>query len=112
MATTRRVPAGESVTLTTNGTAYNLYTLLHALNAGTPKVCQVLRIQLDVAAGSAKLFIGTADYTPSATQNMAQLAASQVWPIDSVSSNLIQLQDIQLSSDTDGVRANITYVTR
>lgn len=108
----RRCPQGLSVVLTTQNTTYNLYTLLSALVADIPTKAQVVRLQLDPEAGSAKLFIGSSDQTISTTNCGAQLAAGQVWDMPSVSSNLYNLKDIILQSDTASAQVNCTIVTR
>ena len=115
MAVTRS-PWMGTVSLTLANTAYSLTDLLSALAAdraphfGGFMSVQYIAIQLDLSAGGAELFIGNENV--STTFCGVSIFGSQVWPIYSMDSNLIQMSQIFLLSDTAGVRCNVSFLTR
>ena len=107
----RYSPFLRSVTLTTANVSGNLLTLLQALDSEVPTHVQSVSIQLDVGAGSARLYVGDPDNITT-THVGAELVATQAWSTGSHESNLIHLGDIQLMSDTNSIRCNISFITR
>lgn len=113
-----RTPWMGCVTLTTNGTAYKLSALLEALAAGADspptlgnaKQVAWLQLQIDIAAGAAKVYVGNSQVS---TSNFGVvLVATQTLPIDIASSNLVRLDQIWLLSDTDAVKIGVSFITR
>ena len=106
-----------TLTLTTANTAYQLSALLDALIGDNrplfihSRSTQFVAIQADVDAGAAKLYIGNSNL--SSTNCGVIIYATQVWPIYSMESNLIHLEQIYLMYDTtDGLKVNVTFLTR
>jgi hypothetical protein len=92
-------PVLKTITLTNANTNYQLSALLNALDgdiAHNPlsSRCTYLQLQFDVNAGSDVLLIGNADL--SATNFGVQLVGTQAWPVQSMDSNLIRLDQIYL----------------
>ena len=106
------------VTLTSSGTAYQLSALLAALAAtaaappllGNANQAQYLSLQVDIAAGAAKVYVG--NKLVSSTNFGVALVATQAFPIYSMSSNLIRLDHIWLTSDTNSVNVGVSFITR
>ena len=108
-------PFLRSVTLAAQNTAYSLYDLLQALPAGAKPsgrgvIAQFVALQLDPTAGSAILYIGNEGL--SSTSCGCKIFSGQTYPIYSVDSNLIVLNDIVLMSDTNSVQVNVSFITR
>lgn|SRR3990167_4531616 len=112
-----RHPWMGSVTLTDANTNYSLRTLIEALDSsvipltesGRSFPVQWLAIQLDVNAGGARLYIGNPNNL-SGTNCGVELVATQVWPIWSMPTNLVQMDDVHVRSNTAGVRLNVTFM--
>lgn len=88
-----------------------LLDLVRVADPNLPKIAQAVTIQLDNGAAGAKLSIGNPGIT-APTNCGAKIVASQAFSIPSLSSNLIQLSDVALQSDTPSVQVNITIITR
>ena len=116
MATVTRTPWCGTFTLTTAATAYRLSDLLAAATnpprvpANGPMRAQFLTIQADVNAGGARFYVGNSDV--SSTNKGWELVATQVLPIYSMDSNLISLNDIYITSNTNSVKINVSFITR
>ncbi len=106
-----RTPWLRSVTITTANVNENLLTLLQAADSDIPPHCQMFQIQLDIGAGAARLYIGDTS-SLTATDVGVELVAGQAFSIGSVESNLINLADIAVRSDTNSTRINVTIVVR
>ncbi len=111
-----RTPWMGSVTLTSSSTAYQLSALLAALSDAvkplfttTPTV-QYLSIQVDPAAGGAKVYVG--NESVSSTNYGVALFASQAFPIWSMGANLAHLDQIWILSDTGSIALGISFITR
>ena len=112
-----RHPWMGSLTLTDADTNYSIRELVDALDAsivpsnasGRNMVVQWLAIQLDVGAGGARLYIGNPNNL-SGTNCGVELVATQVWSIWSMPTNLVNVDDIYVRSNTAGVRINVTFM--
>jgi hypothetical protein len=105
-------PFMSSITLTTGGTTYNLFTLVSAIDSTLPQKCQDLLIQADTS-GSAVTFIGNSNVS-STVYGVALTAGASPWswsPSDKTS-NLINLADINMVSATSSVVLHVTILTR
>ncbi len=106
------------VTLATASTAYQLSALLEALTAsstappqlGNAKQATWLQLQVDIAAGAARVYVGNANV--SAVNFGVALVATQAIPIAIGSSNLIRLDHIWLLADTDATKVGVSFITR
>lgn len=110
-----RSPWLGSVTLAAPNTAYRLSALLISLSDNLRpnlqfKSCQYVAIQLDTSAGAAELFVGNENLSSSFCG--ISIFSGQTWPVYSVDSNLISLDNIYLLSDTAGVQCNIAFLVR
>lgn len=110
-------PFYRQVSATSNASIYSLYTLLQAAAPASTtvrKVCSQCIIQADFAGGAAKYWIGNSDITAGSggAGSGVQLAASQAQQLGPFSSNLIHLDEIYLTSDTNGAKWNVTVITR
>jgi hypothetical protein len=101
----------QSVVLAVANTPYVLYALLQAVDPRVLRHCQSCQIQVDVGAGGARVYVGNVG-TITATNVGVELVASQAYSIPSLSSNILVLDDIAVMSNTNGVRLNITAITR
>ena len=106
------VPYMDTLTLTTSGQVYNLYSLLSAADIQLPKHAQALLIQGDVDAGAARFFIGDKKLLANANSYGAVLESGWSYGIDSVGANLLCLDEIYISSDTNAQKLHVTVVTR
>lgn len=105
-------PFMASITLTTGGTIYNLYTLVTAIDSTLPQKCQDLLIQADTA-GTAITFIGNAAVS-SSNYGVALTAGAAPWswsPSDKTA-NLVNLADINMVSATSSVILHVSILTR
>lgn len=105
-------PFMDTITLTTGGTTYNLYTLLTAIDSTLPRLAQDLLIQAP-NEGTAVIFIGNSNVS-SSHYGVALTGGTLPWswsPSDKTS-NLINLQDIYMVSSTSSVALHVTLITR
>lgn len=106
-------PFMDSITLTTGGTTYNLFTLVSAIDPNIPQKCQDLLIQADTS-GTAVTFIGNANV--SSTHYGVALTASATapwsWSPSDKTGNLINLADINMVSATSSVVLHVSILTR
>ena len=103
-------PLMRTVTLASANQAYNLFTLLQALNTPPPiqyKECSKLQIQLDKDAGSANLFIGNQELANSSVDYGVSLFATQAHGIEEAGKNTINIDQYWLLSDTDATKVHI-----
>lgn len=103
-------PAMTSVTLTTAGTVYNLYTLLIAVDADWPRLTSDVLIQNDPTAGSTVVYIGNSNV--SSTTYGAALAASASWSTQPQANNLIDLRAINMTASANTAPVHVMTVTR
>jgi hypothetical protein len=101
----------HSITLTTSGTKYNLFTLMQAIVPNLSQFAQSVQIQLDNGAGAANLYIGDPS-TVASTDCGVHLVASQAFDKAAFTSDMLQLNDFGLTSDTNSVQVNVTIITR
>ena len=106
-----RVPWMHSIVLTSNAATYNLYTLCVAISKNLPKMAQSVQLQVDIGAGAAKVFVGSPD-SVSSTDCGAVLVATQAATTIGYTSDMVKLEDIQLTSDTNSVQVNVIITTR
>lgn len=105
-----------SVILANAGQAYSLDQLIVNTFKGIVRrpengfIAQFVAIQNDVNNGSAKLAIGNSQV--SFTNAGVVIFSTQVWPIYSMDSNLINLAHVFLYTDTSGIQANLAWLTR
>jgi hypothetical protein len=110
-------PRMLTLSLPTASKAYNLLALLQAADpttfstttggaAGGITLAQYLGIQSPVGAGGANLYIGNKDV--SAINCGAQLVASQLFSINPVQGNGIDLSSVWVLSDTAAAKINVT----
>lgn len=96
----------KTVTLTSNGTAYNLLTLMQVVDKAAPPRCAKLNIQLDLSAGAANLLVGNEDV--SATNYGAVLVAGQAIVWETGETNDLVLNQISLwATSGSSVRVNV-----
>ena len=105
-----------TLTLASANTPYQLTALLNALSDSAKPLflnsytAQFVAIQADPDAGAAKFYIGNA--AMSSSNYGVLIYPTQVWPIYSMESNLIQLKDIYVMCDTANKIINVTFVKR
>lgn len=105
-------PFMETITLTTGGTTYNLYTLVSAIDSTLPQKCQDLLIQAP-NEGTAVTYIGNSNV--SASHYGVALVASATpmsWSPSDKTANLINMADIYFVSATSSVPLHVTIITR
>lgn len=108
-------PYCKQITLGASTGISNLYTLLQAAapaNTTVRKVACELHLQADAAGAAAKYYVGNSDLTAGGGNEGVQLAASQALILGPLSSNLIHLDEIYLTSDSNGVKWNVIVITR
>jgi hypothetical protein len=105
-------PFMDSITLTTGGTTYNLYTLVTAIDSTLPQKCQDLLIQAP-NEGTAVTFIGNSNVS-SAHYGVALTASAtpMSWSPSDKTANLINMADIYFVSATSSVVLHVTILTR
>jgi len=102
-----RVPWMHSLILTTANTVYNLYTLISAITPLMPVFAKSAKIQVDISAGAAKVYVGSPDSL--ATNDCgAALVATQVFDTSAFVSDACKLPDIALMADTNLTQVNVT----
>jgi hypothetical protein len=99
----------HSVILTSANTNYNLLVLVQAITPNLPTFCRSVALNIDIAAGAAKVFIGSPD-SLSATDCGWDGVATQVWDSSFYVSGGLNLGDIELRTDTGGTQVNCTIV--
>lgn len=109
MTTTSQVPRCLTLIPTLN-TVTNLLTALQAIDPGVPSGAQHCQIQLDPAAGSAFLYIGNSDVSPTVWG--VKLNAGQAWSPPALSSGLIQLGQLFIYCDTGSCSVGVVVVPR
>lgn len=103
-------PFFTTVTLTTANTAYNLYTLLSAVDPTVVQLCQDVLIQEDNGAGAALVFIGNSGVT-STTYGVG-LKATWSWSAGPLTTGTANLNDIYLVADTNTTAVHVTVIGR
>lgn len=111
MTQPNRVPWMHSITLTTHSQAYNLYTLCAAITPSLSKFAQSVQLQVDITAGSAKVYVGSPD-SVAANDCGAVLVATQAATTIGYTSDMLKLEDIELMSDTDATLVNVIIICR
>lgn len=111
----RETPLLKAVTLVNANQNYKLSDLLNALDSDVAHSsltsrCQYLQLQFDVNAGSDVLLIGNVDL--SATNFGIQLVGTQAWPLQSMDSNLIRIDQIYLRSTGPNRVVYVAMLTR
>lgn len=97
---------GLTVTLTTHGKAYNLYTLIKASFPNAAGACRELTVTSDAGNGSDKVYIGGNDVTSS---NFGiQLSASQSTTFRSDQNN-VSITGKAATSDVDGAKLDLQW---
>jgi len=97
---------GLTVTLTTHGTVYNLYTLIKASFPNAAGACRELTVTSDAANGVDKVYIGGNDVTSSSFG--IQLATSQSVAFRSDRNN-VSITGKAATSDTDGSKLDLEW---
>lgn len=95
-----------TVTLTSNGTVYNLWTLIKASFPNAAGACRELTLLGGPANGSAKVFVGGNDV--SSSNFGQQLIAAQSTTFRSDRNN-IPMSEMGLTSDTDAAKVDISW---
>ena len=106
-----RVPWMHSIVLTTQNTAYNLYTLVAAITPSIPAMCQSVQIQVDIGGGAARVYVGSPDSLATNDCGVVLTALSATQPIG-YTSDMLNLKDISLMSDTNATQLNVVIITR
>jgi len=111
-------PYCKQLTLASNGTSYNLYTLLQAAapsGVTVRKVACQLILQNDISDSTHKTFIGNSSLTAGsggADTGYDIATAGAALTMGPFSSNLIHLDEIYLTSDTNSQLVNVIAITR
>lgn len=95
----------KSVTLVLANQNYNLLALMQAKDINAPVNCQILQIQLDPMAGSAKLYIINA--TGSDTDWGVELVASQAFQVSTSGTNSVPPGSYWLRCSAAGKRVGV-----
>ena len=108
-------PFLKAITLPNANQNYQLSALMNALdpdvcNSPLTSRCQYLQLQFDQNAGSDLLFIGNADI--SGINFGVMLVGTQAWPLQSMDSNLIRLDQIYLRTTGVGRVVYVAALTR
>lgn len=106
----RATPRLLTVTVLTS-TPQSLFDLLHAIDSDTEDHAQALQLQVDPLAGGDIIYVGNSDLV-IATQWGVELSAGQVYPVPSMSSNLLLLKQIYLATSGANTKVGVTVVTR
>jgi hypothetical protein len=95
-----------------NSTPVNLWTLLKAIDADTPRVAEYMQLEVDSAAMAALIYIGNSDLDIATDVWGVKLQAGQAHEIQDMASNLIQLDQIFLATDGADVLVGVAIITR
>jgi len=95
-----------TVTLTTHGTVYNLWTLIKATFPNADGACRELNLLGDPGNGAAKIFVGGNNV--SSSNFGVQLIASQSQTYRSNLNN-VSLGNKGVVSDTDGSKLDVEW---
>lgn len=95
-----------TVTLTTSGTVYNLYTLIKANYPNADGACRELTLLGDPGNGAAKVFVG--NNSVSSSNFGQQLTAGQSTTYRAADSNAVYLGK-GLVSDTNGAKVDVEW---
>ena len=90
----------KSITLTNANQNYNLLALMQVVDSRAPISCHILQLQLDPAAGSAKLRIVNQD--GSDTNWGIQIVASQAFQVNSSGTNSVPIGNYWLRCSVAG----------
>lgn len=100
-------PFMDTVTLTTNGTTYNLATLLAAIDKNLSSRLQYLRLEFDIL-GAGNVYIGNSNV--SSAHCGSHLIPSQEKNMFVWDSGLLLSGDIYMVADTDAQKINVTAI--
>jgi hypothetical protein len=106
-----RSPWMHSVILTTHATVYNLFTLVKSITPGISQYAQSVKLQVDVGAGAAKVYVGSPDSLATNDCGVSMVATQNTEPA-AFTSDCLELADITLLTDTDGTQVNVTIICR
>lgn len=106
----RATPRLLTVTVPTS-VPVSLYDLLAAIDSQTETHAQALQLQVDPLAGGDLVYVGNSDLN-TVTRWGVQLQAGQVYPLPSMSSNLLLLQQIYLATSGADTKVGVMIVTR
>lgn len=99
-----------TLTLTTHAVKYNLWTLIKAASgfSNARGACRELSLLGDPANAAAKVFIG--DNNVSSSNFGVQLIAGQSTIFRSADTNAVPMNEIGLTSDTDGAKVDVLWM--
>lgn len=97
---------GASVTLTTHSVAYNLYTLLSAVDSSIPRYCHQIILQWDSGNGAANVYTGSPSLTATTPRGIALNSSVDTMSFQT-EFNGFQTDGFYVLSDTDGSVLNV-----
>lgn len=97
-----------TLTLTTHATVYNLWTLIKASFPNARGACRELSLLGDPGNAAAKIFVG--NNSVSSSNFGIQLTAGQSSTFRSSDQNAVPMNEIGLTSDTDGAKIDVLWM--
>lgn len=98
---------GLTVTLTTHGTVYNLYTLIKAAFPNAEGACRELHLSYDPGNSAQKIYVGGNDV---ATDNFGQQITATLPAIYRSDRNNIPMAEMGLISDGDAAKVDVAWM--